>query len=867
MRASRYLKVGIDHGTTNSAIAQMSSTGPQIIPHGTSDIMPSVVYYAKNGKRFIGTQARQAMMTSPLEAGEGHGGYKVRIGQDDRFAFKAVGKVFGPTDLGGMVIGELVNTYSLLTGDPLYGAVITVPAKFDSAAIEGTRKAAEKAGLMYYPLISEPVAAAMAYGFNAERKDEIWMVFDMGGGTLDVTLVMVKDNQIVIPEEGNHGNNNLGGRYLDRHLLDYVLEVLKEKYDLSNLTYDSNRVAWNKLLLAVEDAKIALSFHENAVVMYPGVLCKDAKGKEIEVEVPVSRFEFERRIGPVVEKAINCCTELLKKNRLNPGQIQKIILVGGPTNTPYIQSLLRKRFNIELENSIDPMTAVGLGAAMFAVTKEFPDDIWDKIKEESRSVDSPYEIQIEAESNSNNIQAPIFGRVITDACDPASLSIEVSRLDGGWSSGRLALDEDGIFQLDVMLLETSSSRQSSFRTTVYDQKNRAVLTVEEPNIWFRFPGAVDSLPSGLIVELAGNEIDVLVKRGTSLPCREVGYYRTLKTLRKGSAENVLEINLRESTTSVFGTRPMFADCHVKVGTLLIKGDDEKVSRDIPQGSEVELGIEVDESRVIKLRAYIPFIEDEFEAVFQKSSYGITLEDSTKRFEEIKVQLEEIRSLHHRRPIEEVGEKLALLEEDNIIDLITDDIDRARKGEREAEDRVLKQTLALAGGIAELMHLQWPLRIREKLDGFKKMIQGDPKRQNDLDELERQFDELNKSGNGDFKSLQEGVGKMDLDIRLIPVESLNFSILAIAKAANDKIYWEEPINPNVAVESFKSAGKLYEKLKDKEKQNRLTADDLTKAREKNNELHQYFIKLPLYLQKLFEDNFDPQANTDNGGIVK
>ncbi len=295
MTVSRYLDVAIDHGTTNSAVAMMSANGPVVLkPDGENELLPSVVYYRKDGARSVGHTARNAMRLSSSEEGEGHGGYKLVIGQDERYGFGAANKVHSPTEMGGIVIRELLNAYDRERGFLPPGCVITVPAKFDTAQCDGTREAAQKAGLQCYPLLQEPVAAAMACGFSSQNKREQWLIFDMGGGTLDVCLVMVRDGHIVGPEDGHEGDNNLGGRKLDLELFGRVLEKLSDQGYALNSFVESNqqyRIPYNKLMLAVESAKIDLSTDAQAIVHVEGVLCKDDKGRDVKVEVPVSRAE------------------------------------------------------------------------------------------------------------------------------------------------------------------------------------------------------------------------------------------------------------------------------------------------------------------------------------------------------------------------------------------------------------------------------------------------------------------------------------------------------------------------------------------------------------------------------------------------
>src|SRR5262245_5410095 len=206
----RNVTVGIDHGTSNSAVAFIEDDKPVIIkPDGNGLVMPSAVYIDKRGRTLIGATAVQAMMTTGAAEGNGHTGYKLRIGQDDRYEFGAARKVMTAPELGAIVIGKLLQEYRTATNIDPKACVITVPANFEQSAIEGTRQAARKAGLVYCPFLQEPIAAALAYGFNVSQSRAQWLVFDLGGGTLDVSIVIVRNGEMVVPTEGHAGDTRL----------------------------------------------------------------------------------------------------------------------------------------------------------------------------------------------------------------------------------------------------------------------------------------------------------------------------------------------------------------------------------------------------------------------------------------------------------------------------------------------------------------------------------------------------------------------------------------------------------------------------------------------------------------------------------
>ena len=358
----QFILVGIDHGTTNSCVAMMLSDGVRLLCADTGNpsalTLPSYIHMSKQAGILIGSLARNATLAK--SSGTGYGGYKTRIGSDDRFEFKEMDRVLTAPEMGQLVLGALLEPCRKILGYPALAAVVTVPAKFNAAQYDGTRKAAELAGLEQVVLLQEPIAASLAYAFGMQ-KDAKWIVFDLGGGTLDVSLVSLKDGHMEVPERGNAGDGDLGGRLFDMRLMDYVIgpkkddkqrwqyyrglcpdyRPLRAKYDLEDLTEGKNPGSWGRLMLAVEEAKIRLSEEERTVLKLDAPLCKDAKGKTVEVEMPLTRAIYEKLIESEVARAVNCCLTLLRNNHLKPADIDFMILVGGPSKTPFVQEIGR----------------------------------------------------------------------------------------------------------------------------------------------------------------------------------------------------------------------------------------------------------------------------------------------------------------------------------------------------------------------------------------------------------------------------------------------------------------------------------------------------------------------------------------------
>lgn len=847
--AGNYTPIGIDLGTTNSAIAAMDSDRPRIVRYdGTADIMPSAVYVTSRGRTMVGQQAIVQIMTGEEAEGDGHREFKLRMGQDDRFEFAAARKVMTAPQLSSLVIGELLNAFRKDYPDEVDPkvCVITVPAKFPSQACDATCEAARQAGLIHYPLLQEPIAAALAYGFDRSDKRAYWLVFDLGGGTLDISLIVVRDKELRIPEGGHAGDNHLGGAKFDRELMGHVLAQLKKEYSLAgfaegNVAY---RRAWGRLKLAVERAKIALSERAEAVVEVDGVLCRDEKGREVKVRIPVTRAAYEKLIAADVEKAAYMCESLIKANGLAGSDIDSIVLVGGPTKTPYVQQVLADRLKIRLESTIDPMTVVAAGAALHAAGLSLPDDVRDRLGVSSVTAGRT-KLTLQYEPRSTTATCAIAGRVEGDAA--ADATVEVRRLDGRWSSGRIAVDADGLFDLDVHLIDSGQPRWSAFETIVLDSHGRAVARIDEPKIMYPLPEVVPRLANSLAVAIKDNKVQVLLKAGAALEARGRGTFLTQVPLRKGSKGDVLEIVVLEGVTHLFGEEDALADGHLHVGTLLIKGDDRKLKRDLPQGAEIEVELLEDRSRVITARAYIPLLEEEFEVTFKPAAYPVDLEELATRFEAQKTALAEVRAIHRDKPLDEVAERLATLDRLGSVDAIATDLARA-SDERDAALRAYKRVFELVGSVRFLQGRQQRVRIERAIAGLRAVVKGDEVKE--LDTIER---DLRNAKPEDVEQIESDLHSLAFKVRTRP----HFDLLLDLAALSGLTVSSEQHR------LFEKATKLIDRVEAKGGAEGADEADLREMKHVHDELLRAHDDLPARRQQFIDDLPPGQSPRDIG----
>lgn len=838
--SDKFVKVAIDHGTTNSAIAVMGKNRPSIIkPSPTEATMPSAVYYSKTGALWVGREAYDAIFVTKSHEGKGHIGYKLLLGQDERFSFEPSDKVHTAPELGGIVIGELLKRAAADLKHPVNSAVITIPAKFEQNAIEGTREAARLAGLDFYPLLQEPVAAALAYGFSAKEKGAKWIVFDIGGGTLDVSLVTSKDRRLTVPENGNMGDNTLGGRRFDRDIMDYVLEYLAgQDFSLKNFKHGSSE--WGRLMLAIEKCKIELSKRDESRIEIDGLLCHDDNDKPIrDLSIPLTRKDYEAMISPHVDKAVNICQNLMNANRLTAPDLDGIILVGGPTKTPYIQQVLKNRLKVPLIDAVDPMTVVALGAAIYASTQEIPA----KFRNGSATPPGPdsLAIHLEYEGNSTEPTYYIFGKVTGKDPAQGDLFVEIQRDDGEWKSERIPLDEDGGFEAVLLLINAEEPTLSTFTTSVVNVSGKVLASIEEPKIRYPMMDVSSAMraTSSLAIAIVGNRTSKLIDKGANLPARGRGTFHTAKKLRHGS-DDTLVIPVLELIDNSLGTEDDHADCGLRVGDLVVSG--KHIPIDLPQDSEMEISLEQNPSREIKVVTYFPLIEEEFAATFEKANYGITLDQVKERYEFETWQFEKVKQLQARSPLPSVEADIKRLEEQQTLENIAKEIERAEQEESGALQKAWKYTLEMAGAIHKMRDDQIEVRMAARMEDIRNT--GNPEDQSQLKLLEQALQAGEKSIDRDQRrKIDDEIDDLHLQVMRRPYWTLYVRVRALGGL---RVTTEQH-----AIHS--RAFDLEEELDKKGAPNYLTTDDLQRINTSNRELEEAFPDLNEHVDRWLKKN--------------
>src|SRR5213082_2592042 len=369
--------VGIDLGTTNSVVAVMEAGEPVVIPNAEGGrTTPSVVAFTKSGERLVGQLARRQAAVNPentvfsikrfmgrkfeeVDRERKMVPYRTLAGKDGRVEVEIQGKRYTPEQISAMILQKLKTDAEAYLGEKVTDAVITVPAYFNDSQRQATKNAGEIAGLNVVRIINEPTAAALAYGLDKKENEKI-LVFDLGGGTYDVSVLEVGEG--VFEVKATNGDTHLGGDDYDRRLVDYIADEFKKQ---QGIDLRQDRQALQRLTEAAEKAKIELSSRMETDVNLPFITADQNGPKHLDMKI--TRAKFEQLTADLTEKTVAPFTAALKDAELTPADLNEVILVGGATRMPAIQELVKKLTNgKEPHRGVNPDEVVAVGAAIQA---------------------------------------------------------------------------------------------------------------------------------------------------------------------------------------------------------------------------------------------------------------------------------------------------------------------------------------------------------------------------------------------------------------------------------------------------------------------------------------------------------------------
>ncbi|WP_040282284.1 Hsp70 family protein [Psychroserpens damuponensis] len=606
------INFAIDLGTTNSLIAKYDDGNIKIYnnPLGLKQTLPSCIAFRGN-RTVIGDKAldyleKDAENICML--------FKRKMGTQDTYFVPSIDKEMSPIELSSMILKELKNFVN--DEEVLDAVVITIPASFDTIQSNATKKAGYLAGFKEVVLLQEPIAACLAFAntSNIEVKDkQNWIVYDFGGGTFDVALVEVNDRELKVTD--NLGDNYLGGADFDNLIVEHlVVPFIEQKLSLSNLWKDlkskttSFKGLYFELLKISEEAKKELSIYEETEIE----IDIDINGENFYEQLIIKREQFEDLIASKVEQTIVFIQDVIKNNQLLNSQIDRVILIGGTTYVPLIKKRIAEAIEVEVDSSIDPTSAVVHGAAYFAGSK--PATVFEKsnIEAEKTTFES-IDFKLFYEQNTRDLEELITCKINSGDVK----SYRIMRKDGGYDSGVKTLD-DHTFSEFVPLLE---GRLNPFKIQLL---NEALDVLQVINTVAINQGSYNvqgqPLPNDICMEVddldaSTTRLDLVFAKGSILPLKKKIYKTASKTILRHSNSNII-INIIE------GKSKGLPSSGLSIGYIEIFGKD--LEEDLIKGTDIEIEVEVTESRDLKINVFLQSCDQEFKNVFSESERAISI---------------------------------------------------------------------------------------------------------------------------------------------------------------------------------------------------------------------------------------------------
>jgi len=697
---------GIDLGTTNSAIAELEGVSPIVIKNNNDgDATASAVMFGKDGQVYTGDRAKNGTIDKPEDA---YSEFKRQMGTEHLYKFKQSGLAKSPEDLSSEILKGLRADVMRVRGEEITGAVITVPAAFGLHQCDATRKAAQLAGFTTSPLVTEPVAAALAYGFQIESEKEYWMVYDFGGGTFDAAIIKAEEGLINVVNHG--GDNWLGGSDIDWEIVTkLIIPKLQESYNLPGFER-GNEQRWGiplrKLKRAVEVAKIELSSKTSTSLL--GCSFEDADGNLIDCEdFQLTQNEVISIAEPIVRRSIAICNQTLKASSIPPEKINKLILVGGPTKAPYFRELIKNSLPIAVDHSMDPLTVVAKGASVFAGTQKM------EVRKSANMSADEYHVDLKYKPVGIETDPMVGGRVsTTNNASFDGFSIEITNTKTQWKSGKIPLTAEGAF---VVNLHAEKGERNTYKIELFDSYG-SFKKITPDNLVYTVGGGIGDQPliNSISIGLHGNEIEVFGRKGDPLPIKKKGshIFKTTNAIKINQSEDAgIIIPIVEGESEK-------ADRNLLIGVYKITS--EQIKRELPAGSDIDITLNIDESRVVTINIYIPILDEEFNFHLDLRKTAATHADLEK---DIKAELERLKSVENEAVAANQSEaitKIGLLRSSDLLKEIRSGI-IAAKGDAVAANRTQYRMLELKKEIDLIEALvHWPSLVKTAREWVLKM---------------------------------------------------------------------------------------------------------------------------------------------------
>jgi len=747
--------IGIDLGTTNSAICSYDGESVRLYKSpDQNDVTPSAIFIDRRGNKYLGKRAYDSAAKNPDNAATK---FKRMMGTSTPVKLGAVNITMTPEECSAEIL-KLCFGYlpEEIRNSGETGTVITVPAAFNQMQKDATLAAAEMAGLGSVALMQEPVAAVMSV-MRQRKGDGVFLVFDLGGGTLDIALAESISGRVSLLAHG--GVAMCGGTDFDRAILDNVVKP----WLLSNFQLPDDFSANSKYkslmrmcLWAAEKAKIELSAKEESVISLTesdlGVT--DESGGEIYVDIPFGRNLLDDLISGKVDESIQAARETLEKAGLSPHDVERVVFVGGPTQYKPLRDKVAFELGIASSTDVNPMTAVAEGAAVFAESIDWSSQTRGRKNARGAiSAGGALDLSFNYIARTPDSKAKIVAKLGGKAADGAEFQID--SLDTGWSSGRLALKDGASVELSL-----AKPGENVFKVFVFDSKGGPVALREDKILISRTAASIDAIPASHSIGVEARDklggrivLDHLVREGDQLPKKGKKTFKSEESLKAGSAGSI-KFKLWEGEISDPVTDNRF------IGMFEIKGSDFDDGV-IAAGAELICDYEILDSGNIKMEVSVPSIGGLFHSgrnFYSRQDGQIDYTKASKLVEE--------QSEHAMARLEEMASKI----DDPKLDQAREKLEQAesmKPGEtdpeaaKQAMDNVQEAKRLLA--LARKEHLKEirQLELDKAVEFFDKHVRehARPTEANAFDNLAKTAQRSIDNNSGDFEShLDELRGK-------------------------------------------------------------------------------------------------------------
>lgn len=763
----------IDLGTTNSLIARQQMGKVEVFknPVGHKETLPSVVAF-RPGRILVGDKAREYQQKDPENI---VGGFKRKMGTQETYFIERLAETKNPMELSTLVLRELKNF--IYSGEQPRSVVVTIPASFDTVQSNATKKAGLDAGFEEVVLLQEPIAACLAFANKDQNEDKSghWLVYDLGGGTFDVALVRIDDTDLKVVD--HKGDNFLGGLDFDNLLIEQV--ILPQLYEQPLLAYLKDEAAqrsrrfmrlYYELLYKAETAKKELSSVEETDIEFAA---PTADGEdEVDMLITISREQFHDCIREKLSYSISLIREVLDANEMATSDIKQVVLVGGSTYIPLVRELISVELGIPINASVDPTTAVVVGAAHYAGSKTARlEASADAPPANTSLTEGSTDISIRLSYPRSSKEAEEMVLAVVENY-PEDARYRISREDGGFDTGLRPVKTK--FTESLTLLPQNLNR---FRLRLFDaQQNELPVQVEPIEISQGLYG-VDGqpLPHDICLEVDDKEnnttrLEVIFEKNSILPLRKTIYREVSKTIYRDS-EDTLIVNILE------GDRFASPGTNQVIGVIEVKPAD--LEADLVRGSDVEIELEISESRDIAVTVYLSQTGQEFKDVFSPTERYLSvskLHDDAQLLH--KAIAEDLRDAERKQNYEQASLLQEYLEEAVRITRKTEvlhlNLNSDEKYHLEERKRKLAQKFDQVNRDHKLTGLREEyINLRESINYQLEQSNAGKK-----PEFERRFNELTK----DESSLLRSQSRMLIQTRVKALNQLH----------NEMLYHSDPV---------------------------------------------------------------------------